>query len=83
MKHINILLNNKKNDKVMTTNKLIEGIEKYTNSTARNSMGCSENWYNFFFAMKNTFTFEEMKNMTDRECELLERLATNIQEGLY
>ena len=35
------------------------------------------------FAMKETFTPEEIQSMTDRECELLERLATNIQEGLY
>jgi hypothetical protein len=67
----------------MKTNELIEGIEKYKGTKAHNSMGCSENWYNFFYAMKETFTPEEIQNMTDRECELLERLATNIQEGLY
>ena len=67
----------------MTINELIIGIEKYKDTKARNSMGCSENWYNFFFAMKETFTLEEIQSMTDRECELLERLATNIQDGLY
>ena len=46
-------------------------------------MGCSENWYNFYYAMKETFALEEIQNMTERECDLLARLATHIQEGLY
>lgn len=67
----------------MKANELLNGIERYKDTKANNVMGCSENWYNFFFAMKETFTPEEIQSMTDRECELLERLATNIQEGLY
>lgn len=67
----------------MKANELMIGIERYKDTKAHNSMGCSENWYNFFYAMKETFTPEEIQNMTDRECELLERLATKIQEGLY
>ena len=67
----------------MKANELMIGIERYKDTRAHNSMGCSENWYNFFYAMKETFTPEEIQNMTNRECELLERLATNIQEGLY
>ena len=67
----------------MKTNELIEGIEKYKDTEACNIMGCSENWYNFYYAMKETFTLEEIQSMTDRECELLKRLATNIQIGLY
>lgn len=46
-------------------------------------MGCSENWYNFFYAMKETFTLEEISSMSDRECDLLDRLAQSIQDGLY
>jgi hypothetical protein len=67
----------------MKANEVIEGIEKYKDTKAINSMGCSENWYNFFYAMKETFTLDEIKNMSERECSLLERLANNIQEGLY
>jgi len=67
----------------MKANEIIEGIKNLKELTARNSMGCSENWYNFYYAMKETFTPEEIQSMTDRECELLERLAYNIQEGLY
>ena len=67
----------------MKAKEIIEGIKSLKTQTARNSMGCSENWYDFFWAMKETFTLEEIQNMTDKECELLERLATNIQDGLY
>jgi uncharacterized protein YerC len=67
----------------MKANEIIEGIKNLKELTGHNSMGCSENWYNFYYAMKETFTPEEIQSMTDRECELLERLAYNIQEGLY
>ena len=67
----------------MTNKDIISGIENLNITTARNSMGCSENWYNFFYAMKQTFTIDEIKNMTDRECELLNKLASNIMDNLY
>lgn len=67
----------------MTNKDIISGIENLNITTAKNSMGCSENWYNFFYAMKQTFTIDEIKNMSDRECELLNKLADNIMEGLY
>lgn len=67
----------------MKAKEIIEGIKHLKEQTACNSMGCSENWYDFYYAMKETFTLEEIQNMTERECELLARLATKIQEGLY
>jgi len=67
----------------MTTNEVIQGIKSLKENKARNSMGCSENWYNFFYAMKETFTLEEISSMSDRECDLLDRLAQSIQDGLY
>lgn len=67
----------------MTGKEVIEGIKNLEETRARNSMGCSENWYNFFYAMKETFTEEEILAMSDKELENLEKLAENIQEGLY
>lgn len=52
-------------------------------STARNRMGCSESWYDPFYAMKQTFTKEEIEAMSDDEINNLFRLASSIQEGLY
>ena len=49
----------------------------------RNSMGCSENWYDSYFAMMKTFTKDEILHMSDSEIEHLLKLADNIQENLY
>lgn len=67
----------------MESGEIIKGIEKLTVQTSKNSMGCSENWYDFFYAMKETFTLDEIKGMSERECSLFGRLANKIQEGLY
>lgn len=63
--------------------KLLEYIDMPVETTARNSMGCSENWYNSYYAMKETFTREKIESMTDTEIENLIKLADNIAEGLY
>ena len=63
--------------------KLLEYIDKPVLTDARNSMGCSENWYNPYYAMKETFTKEEIKNMTDKEIDNLIKLTENIMEALY
>lgn len=52
-------------------------------SNSRNRMGCSGNCYNFEYAMMKTFNKEEIEKMSDTEIAHLNRLATNIQEGLY
>ena len=67
----------------MKASEVIEGIKNLKEETAINRMGCSENWYNFFYAMRETFSLEEIERMSERECTLLERLGSNIQEGLY
>ena len=46
-------------------------------------MRCSENWYNPYYAMKETFTNEEIENMPDKEIDNLIKLAENIMEALY
>lgn len=49
----------------------------------RNRMGCLESWYNSYFAMKQTFTYEEIYSMSENEIANLLKLAENIQEALY
>ena len=63
--------------------KLLEYIDNPVLTGARNSMGCSENWYNSYYAMKETFTKEEIANMSDKEINNLIKLAENIMEALY
>lgn len=53
--------------------KLLECIDK----------GCSENWHNPYYAMKETFTKEEIENIPDKEINNLIKLAENIMEALY
>ena len=63
--------------------KLLEYIDKPVLTDARNSMGCSENWYNPYYAMRETFTKEEIENMSDKEIDNLIKLTENIMEALY
>lgn len=67
----------------MTKAKIIENIKNVKVTTARNSMGCSENWYNWFWAISQTFTMEEIEAMTEKELNDLVKLANNIADGLY
>lgn len=46
-------------------------------------MGCSENWYNAYFAISETFSMEEIEAMSENELNNLVKLADNIAEGLY
>lgn len=70
--------------KVSDKEKLLEYImEEQKPNNKRNRMGCSENWYEPFYAIKQTFTKEEIENMTDLEINHLYMLACNISDGLY
>ena len=63
--------------------KLMEYINNPITTTARNSMGCSENWYNSYYAIKETFSVEEILSMSNKEIENLVKLADEIAEALY
>jgi hypothetical protein len=63
--------------------KLIDYINNPVTTTMRNSMGCSENWYNAYYAIKETFTIDEIQNMSEKEIENLVKLADAIGEALY
>lgn len=67
----------------MKPQELLKNIENLTVTTARNSMGCSENWYNSYYAISQTFTKEEIENMTEREVDYLIRLGDMLAEAFY
>lgn len=52
-------------------------------TTARNRMGCSENWYDPHFCLGQTFTKEELESFSEEELERMLKLASTIGEGLY
>lgn len=49
----------------------------------RNSMGCSESWYDPVYSITETFTKKEIEAMTGKEVANLWKLAENIADGLY
>lgn len=63
--------------------KVIEYIKTPVTTNARNRMGCSENWYNPYYAITETFDMEEILKMPDIEVEHLVELASFIAEALY
>ena len=63
--------------------KVLEYIENPKEADKRNIMGCSENWYDPYYAIKETFSKEEIESMPDKEIGNLIKLAENIAEGLY
>lgn len=67
----------------MKPQELLKNIENLTNTTRRNSMGCSENWYNSYYAISQTFTKEEIENMTEREVDYLIRLGDMLADAFY
>lgn len=69
----------------MTKEEIINNIKNTSlvGTSARNSMGCSENWYNVYFSIKMTFSMEEIENMSESELNNLVKLGNTIAEGLY
>lgn len=63
--------------------KLMNYINNPTTTSARNIMGCNENWYNPYFAIKETFSVDEIEKMSDDEINNLVELAYAISEALY
>ena len=63
--------------------KVIEYIKQPITTDARNRMGCSENWYNPYYAISQTFTLEEVQAMSEMEVEHLVKLGDTIAEYLY
>ena len=63
--------------------KVIAYMKQPKTTDARNSMGCSENWYNSYYAISQTFTLEEVQSMSETEVEHLVKLGDAIADGLY
>ena len=62
---------------------LLEYIKKPVLTRAIKSMGCDENWYNSYFAIKETFSIEEINSMSDKEVANLVRLGDSMSEAFY
>lgn len=71
----------------MTAKELIEDYKKhYSNpdrKVMRNSMGCSEDWYDPVFCICNTFNEDDILSMDDKTINNMVKLAGKIGECLY
>lgn len=68
---------------IMKKEDILESVKNAVPTTARNSMGCNESWYDPYFAMKSVFSEEELKAMPESELNHLYKLASTISDALY
>ena len=68
----------------MTAKELIDQFKSIDWSNPQhNLMGCSENWYNAYYAICKTFSEEELLKMEEKEVDDLIRLADRMGEAFY
>ena len=63
-------------------------INRYYNNTAKvaegkNRMGCSESWYDLYYAISQTFTADEVDKMSDDTLDAVVKVVSRVQEALY
>lgn len=56
---------------------------EYDKRAGFNSMGVSENWYNPHLLIQESFTKDELESMTEKELELLLKLANSATYIFY
>ena len=68
----------------MSKDKILMNIATVGYTKAQNVMGCSENWYNPYYAIKQTFTYEEILSMKEslRNEHLILGAISNVRENL-
>ena len=69
----------------MTKEEILETIQNDigTKSTARNSMGCSEDNYNPYYAIGKCFTQDELNIMGEKELNDLIKLGEYLSGAFY
>lgn len=57
--------------------------QKFQPSGQRNRMGCSESWYDCYYAITQTLHPHVVDNMTDEALDALVKCVSTVQEALY
>lgn len=57
--------------------------QKFQSSGQRNRMGCSEDWYDCYYAITQTVHSEVINNMSDEALDALVECVCAVQEALY
>ena len=69
--------------KIMNRDEIINEIINCKKTPGHNIMGTSESWYNPYYAIQQTFTENEIKNMSENELNNLIKLADKLAEAFY
>lgn len=69
----------------MSKEEILEKIKlaKLQTTTAKNRMGCSENWYDCYYAVGATFGEGELGEMSEEMLNNLIKLAQEIADALF
>lgn len=67
----------------MSKDDILEGCKNAKPTPGRNSMGCSESWYDPFFCMQQTFSEGQLAAMTEQELNNLYTLAHVMADAFY
>lgn len=66
-----------------TKEQIIDKVKNITTTNACNCMGCSENWYNPYYAIREVFGLETLETMEETELNNLVKLAERLGNALY
>ena len=67
----------------MNSEELLKEISEFKPIRGHNIMGASENWYCPVFAIKQTFTEDEIKSFSEETIDALIRLGEKLSEAFY
>ena len=67
----------------MSKEEILENIKNVQSTNAMNLMGCNESWYNAYYAIKETFSMDEIEQMSEKELNDLIRLAEALGDAFY
>ena len=68
---------------IETKEKILEEIKNASKSNEHNIMGTNESWYNAYYALQQTFTMEQLEEMSYVELIHLITLADKMAEAFY
>lgn len=67
----------------MTKEEILKEVRKDNTIPGRNSMGCSESWYNPYYAIQQTFADEELDGFSEETLNALVKLGNSMSEAFY
>lgn len=67
----------------MNKEELLKEVRDVKAVRGRNSMGCSESFYNAFYSMRECFGLEALEKMDEKELNDLYKLADFLSEVFY